>query len=71
MSINHTFLGTKNISDPDVISVIEFLQFQPVEGTIYSPARTPGQLVGSYNGVTDLVELYVVNNAGTGFLRVG
>lgn len=71
MPINSSALATKQLTDQDTPTVIELLTSPPILSQALSPTRPPGQLVGFYNGTLGVVELYVVNNQGDGFLRVG
>ena len=70
MAINPSAIGTAAVTSQNVPFVLEMLSSQPVTTTTFTPARPAGQMCGFYNGATDLVELYVVNNSGIRFLRV-
>jgi len=71
MGIEPSAIASQSIASQDVPVVIELLTVQPIAGALLTTARPPGQLVGFYNGSTDVVELYVVANSGLRLLRVG
>lgn len=70
MPINPSAIATQSVADQDTPAVIEMLTTQPNSSITFSPPRPPGQICGFYNGSIDGVELWVVNNSGTRFLRV-
>lgn len=70
MGINPHAIGNVSVTNQSVPLVIEMLYDQPDTNTTFTPARPAGQLCGFYNGITDFVELYVVNNSGIRFVRV-
>jgi hypothetical protein len=69
MAINPSAIASQNVQDNPVFA-LEILTTQPVAGEVFSPLRSPGQLVAWYNGSTERFELYVVNRAGNRFLKV-
>ena len=71
MPVNSSYIATQDIRDPDSVFVIELVTTRPVVGVDFTPTRPPGQLLGFYNGATNVVELYVVNSNGNRFYRTG
>lgn len=70
MAINPSAIGATPVTNGEVAFAIEMLAEQPSTSGVFTPARPAGQICGFYNGATDLVELYVVNNSGIRFVRV-
>jgi len=69
MAINPSAVASASITDQFPLA-IEILTTQPVHNAVFSPVRTPGSIVGWYNGVSNMVELYIVNRAGNRFLKL-
>lgn len=69
MPINPSAVATQSVTE-QLSFAIEILNTQPIHNAIISPTRTPGSIAGWYNGVTNSVELYIVNRAGNRFLKV-
>lgn len=70
MVISNPSFSSTPITDFDVVPlVIEILDEEPNLEVEIVPPRPPGQVVGSYNGSTDSVDLYIVNGTGNFWLR--
>ena len=69
MTINRSAISSESIT-VNTDAVIEIRSVAPSLTTLLSPPETPGKLIGYYNGVTDSVELFVVDNSGIRLLRV-
>lgn len=50
-------------------ATIKLLAQRPVAGAYNDTADTPNILVGYYDGLSDTVELYVVDSSGHRYLR--
>lgn len=70
MAINPTQLAATPISQNFDVA-IEFLNSRPSTTEYQSTPDTPNKLVAYYDGVTDYVELYVIDKTGYRYLRVG
>ena len=69
MAINGlSFTAESVITNTD--AVIEVLYVEPVVGEPLDPPRTPGVLLGYYNGVSGVVNLYIVSRSGLQLLRI-
>jgi len=68
--INPSSINSKPIQQAESDIKIEMLQEPPTINKKFRPFRTPGQLVGYYNGSTGSVELFLVSADGDSFLRV-
>ncbi len=69
MTINNPSISTTPVEDSQGTAVIEMLQDPPIVNKPFTPPRIPGQLAGYYNGSAGEVLLYVVNAAGTAWVR--
>ena len=51
---------------------IEMVQYQPDLSPAYviDPPDLPNRIYGWYNGMSDMVELFMTNSAGTGYVRM-
>ena len=70
MAINPSQLSATPITTNFYVA-IEFLAQRPSSNEYLTTPDTPNKLVGYYDGVTDYVELYVVDKSGYRYLRVG
>lgn len=72
MGIQSGHIGTQSIATETTV-VLEMLTTRPVYGLAFQDGllRTPGQIVGFFNGTTGTVELYCVDNTGRKALKVG
>ena len=70
MAINRSFVST-NSTEKYNSTNIEILSSEPPLNGVLTVAKTPGQVVGYYNGTTDVVTLYVVLGSGLKMARVG
>jgi hypothetical protein len=69
MAINPSQLSAQAItSNYDV--TIQFLGFRPNAGAYNANEDTPNKLVGYYDSVQNLVELYIVDHTGHRYLRI-
>jgi hypothetical protein len=70
MGINPSAFTTQAIADNTEVT-LELLPQRPTDSTVISPAKQPGRVFGYYNPGANVVELYVVNASGLGYVRVG
>ena len=70
MAINKSFVSTNSTERYNATS-IEILSSEPPANGVLTVAKEPGQVVGYYNGTTDVVTLYVVLGSGLKMARVG
>lgn len=69
MAINRSAISSESIT-VNTDAVIEILTTAPSLNTLLSTPEPPGKLIGYYNGITDSVELFVVDNSGIRLLRI-
>ena len=69
MAINPSQLSAQPIEQNNDIA-IEMLTVRPTVGVQQPTSDTPNKLVGYYDGLTDQVELYVVDNSGYRYLKI-
>lgn len=69
MSINPGYISSQPI-DEDVDVTISLLTTRPSALTVIDPPKSPGLIVGFYNGSIDAVELYMVDGSGTRYIKV-
>ena len=73
MAINNPSFSTSDNESEAQALRLEVLTSPPdisPNANLFDPPRTPNRLYGWYNGVSDMVELYMVNSSGTRFVRV-
>ena len=70
MAINRSSVSTNSVEKYNG-NTIEMLTSAPPSDGILSNYMQPGQLVGYYNGVSDVVQLFVVSGSGFRIMRVG
>ncbi len=68
MTINPGYISSQPISE-DVDVTISLISTRPDPTVLLDPPQSPGLIVGFYNGAIDVVELYIVNGAGTGYIK--
>ena len=51
-------------------AVIEVLYTEPNLADLLDPPQTPNKLIGYYDGVDDVVRLYIVDNSGLRLLAL-
>lgn len=71
MAINPSSIASASITQDNFDIPIEILGFRPALGQYYATATTPNKLVGYYDSINDVVELYLTDNTGRRYLRVG
>ena len=70
MAINRSSVSTNSVENYNG-NTIEMLSSEPPSNGALSAYMQPGQLVGYYNGVSDVVQLFVVSGSGFRIMRVG
>lgn len=70
MAINRSSVSTNSVEKYNG-NTVEMLTSAPPSDGILSSYMQPGQLVGYYNGVSDVVQLFVVSGSGFRIMRVG
>ena len=70
MTINRSSVSTNSV-DKYNGNTVEMLSSEPPSDGVLSDYMQPGQLVGYYNGVSDVVQLFVVSGSGFRIMRVG
>lgn len=71
-------INNPSISTSDSASEAQAFRLEMLDGTqpdlspraFISPPTTPNRLYGWYNGSSDMVELFMTNSAGNGYVRV-
>lgn len=71
MTINRSSLSTANILEDNFDFAIEIVTTRPPVGTYSDTATIPNKLLGYYDPTNEVVELYVTDNTGRRYLRVG
>ena len=69
MAVNPSLITTKSINDEPRL-VIRMLSTPPVVGAQLASPVTPNEIVGVFNGVAEVVELYVSDATGNYYLPV-
>jgi hypothetical protein len=69
MAINRVSIGSQSIKT-NTDSVIEILYTEPDVNALIDPPDTPGKLVGYYDGNSDSVRLFIIDNSGLRYLKV-
>ena len=69
MAINPPSIGARPIQDTKD-TVIEIVADRPQVGNYFSPNRTPYSVVGYYDSLLDIVELYMVSSAGNQYIKI-
>ena len=70
MAINRSSVSTNSVEKYNG-NTIEMLSSAPPSNGVLTTPMEPGQLVGYYNGVSDVVQLFVVSGSGLRIMRVG
>jgi len=70
MAINKSYVSTNSVDKFNGTN-IEMLATEPRLNGILDQPKTPGQLVGYYDGTNDVVLLFVVLGSGLRMTRVG
>jgi hypothetical protein len=70
MAINTSAIATQDITQHNTDWAVEILTTMPAPGGVFTPSRTPGQIVAFFNGSTSSFELYIVSSAGNRFYKV-
>ena len=68
MSISRASISAVPLED-NTEFVIQMVASQPDTDEFLDPPLSPGKVFGFYNGATGFVELYVINNSGTRYLK--
>ena len=71
MAINRSSIASASITEDNFDVCIEILSTRPAIGAYLSTPTTPNKLVGYYDSVFNVVELYLTDNTGRRYLRVG
>lgn len=70
MAINRSSISTNSVEKYNG-NTVEMLSSVPPSDGVLANKMQPGQLVGYYNGLSDVVQLYVVSGSGFRIMRVG
>jgi hypothetical protein len=73
MTINNPSISTSDNASEAQAWRIEMTDTMPEINPNYfiSPPVTPNRVYGWYNGASDMVELFMTNSAGNGYVRIG
>lgn len=70
MAINRSSISTNSVDKYNGTNIQMLSTEPPLDGNLDTPMR-PGQLVGYYHGLNDIVQLFVVAGSGYRLIRVG
>lgn len=69
MAINPVSMTSQSITE-NTDAVIEVRYVEPVLGDLLDPPETPNKLIGYYDGIANVVRLYIVDNSGLRLLSL-
>jgi hypothetical protein len=69
MAINSPGIGTEDVAQSYQLP-IELATTRPSTTEAFVNPKIPGQLVGFYNGLTNSVDLYIVDVSGIRYLKI-
>jgi hypothetical protein len=69
MPINPVSMASQSIQE-NTEAVIEVLYVEPNLADLLDPPQTPNKLIGYYDGTSDVVRLYIVDNSGLRLLAL-
>ena len=69
MAINPVSMTSQSLTT-NTQAIIEVVYAEPNLNVLLDPPATPGRLLGFFNGVSGVVNLYMVDNSGLRLLRV-